>query len=156
MNWAALEFGFEWEDPPAESMRQLASELVEMARARGTQPAICAQRDCLVPGAADARCIDAQRLESVAGGVIKAERRGGRWECGCRASKDIGDYDTYPHGCVCCDSVINWQLAQARFHQHDPQGEFLFPTHDAVENVADEGMQRLPPFFFDDAVADRG
>jgi hypothetical protein len=146
MNWAASEFGFEWEDPPAETKRQLASEMVEMARARGMKLAICAQPDYLVPGAADARCIDAERLESVAGKVIKAERRGGRKECGCFASKDIGDYDTCPHGCVYCYAVVNRPLAQARFHQHDPEGEYLFPVHDAVEAVPGPRSQSLPLF----------
>jgi hypothetical protein len=128
MNRAAEDFGFEWQDPPADDKRQLATELVEMAKARGMQLSVCAQRDFLVPGAADARCIDAARLEEVSGKPIMAEQKGGRKECGCFASRDIGEYDTCPHGCVYCYAVLRRHLAQKRYHEHDPLSEFLFPT----------------------------
>ena len=50
-----------------------------------------------------------------------------RPECGCYASKDIGEYDTCPHGCVYCYAVQNRDLAKTRFREHDPMSEFLFP-----------------------------
>lgn len=56
------------------------------------------------------------------GGQVKGARK----ECGCFASIDIGEYDTCPHGCVYCYAVNNRKLAQARFRDHDPLGEFLF------------------------------
>lgn len=126
MEWAAQEFGFTWEDPSPDAKRQLATDLVQIASANGMRLSVCSQRDFIVPGAHDARCIDAERLESVAGRRIRADQRGNRKECGCFASRDIGDYDTCPHGCVYCYAVLNRELAQQRFREHDPAAEFLF------------------------------
>lgn len=133
MEWASSRFGFTWEDPAIEAKRQLATELVQMASANGMKLSVCSQRDFIVPGASDARCIDAARLEEVAGHRITAAHRGNRKECGCFASRDIGDYDTCPHGCVYCYAVLNRELAQQRFRDHDPHGEFLFTPPTGAE-----------------------
>lgn len=147
MNWAADKFGFEWEDPSAETKRELASELVQMASAHGMRLSICSQRDYLVEGAADARCVDADRLTDVAQKQIRAELKGPRKECGCFASRDIGDYDTCPHGCVYCYAVLNRELAQSRFREHDPEGEFLFPQpHIGEDDIDDDQSRQLPLF----------
>lgn len=149
MEWASREFAFDWEDPPTATKLSLASELVAIAGSHGLKLSVCSQRDFIVPGAHDARCIDADRLAAVAGRSVHADLRGNRKECGCFASRDIGDYDTCPHGCVYCYAVLNRELAQRRFREHDPSSEFLFPNG-AIEpdNVADEhrdGLQ-LPLF----------
>src|SRR5690606_10315009 len=67
MDKAAEEFGFTWEDPAAETKQAIATEMVEMAKASGMRLSICSQPDFLVPGAVEARCVDAERLERVAG-----------------------------------------------------------------------------------------
>jgi len=149
MEWASREFGFTWEDPSLKTKLLLASEMVQIAGAHGQRLSICSQRDFLVPGAHDARCIDAERLAAVAGRHVHADLRGNRKECGCFASRDIGDYDSCPHGCVYCYAVLNRELAQRRFREHDPDAEFLFPqaaseSVQAVE-VEHEGLQ-LPLF----------
>ena len=57
----------------------------------------------------------------------KVKLQGNRKECGCFASRDIGAYDTCPHGCVYCYAVQQRDVALRRFKEHDPGGEFLFP-----------------------------
>jgi Domain of unknown function (DUF1848) len=62
--------------------------------------------------------------------VDKVELRGNRKECGCFASKDIGEYDTCPHACVYCYAVEQRDLALECYKDYDPTGEFLFPPKD--------------------------
>ena len=127
LNQAARDNGFVWEDPPAEVKRQLLSELAEIAAAYSMKLTICTQPELMVPGVQEARCIDAQRLMDVADRPITAKLKGMRKGCGCFQSKDIGAYDTCPHGCVYCYAVRQRSVALSRYQQHDPQGEFLFP-----------------------------
>lgn len=142
MDWASEEFGFTWHDPDKEEKRDLLTELVPIAKAHGMQLTVCSQPDFVVPGTGEARCIDAQRLEEVSGRPIRAELRGARKECGCFASRDIGDYDTCPHGCVYCYAVQKRNLAQRRYREHDPKSEFLFPVSGVPNEAPPPDPQR--------------
>ncbi|MEW6303419.1 MAG: DUF1848 domain-containing protein [Verrucomicrobiota bacterium] len=126
LNAAGKEFSFTWHDPSADEKRNLGKKLVEIAGSFGLRLSICAQRELLVDGAFDARCVDAERLGRIAGEHISTKLRGNRKECGCFASRDIGEYDTCPHGCVYCYAVRNQELALARYRKHNPNSEFLF------------------------------
>lgn len=125
MDAAARKSGFVWEDPVDDIKLALASDLVRIASGCGMRLSVCGQRQYLVPGAFDARCIDSDRLSIVAGRPVEAAAKGHRPECGCFASRDIGEYDTCPHGCVYCYAVQTPALARRRHRQHDPEGEFL-------------------------------
>jgi hypothetical protein len=127
MRRAAAEHGFSWSDPPDEWKQALASELAGLAAAHKMQLTVCSQPRYIASGCAEARCVDATRLTDVGGRTLKACLKGNRKECGCFESRDIGEYDTCPHGCVYCYAVHNQELAKARYKQHDPLGESLFP-----------------------------
>lgn len=131
MERAAAAAGFTWQDPDDEVKLQLATELVDIARSHGMQLTTCSQNRYLVPGARPARCVDVDRLSDVAGHRVRALRKGNRPDCECAQSRDIGDYDTCPHGCVYCYAVLHQKLAQERWRRHDPTGEFLFPPGNA-------------------------
>jgi Domain of unknown function (DUF1848) len=136
VDWAANKFGFSWAEHEAmqdETTIKLIIELAEIAQCYGMQLKICSQKAYLVPGIIEeAHCVDADRLEKVSHKTIpdKAKQRGNRKECGCFASKDIGEYDTCPHGCVYCYAVQNRDVALQRYKAHDPASEFLFPPKD--------------------------
>ncbi len=133
MDWAAREFGFAWDEHEAmslENIRDLVAELAQIAASYSMQLKICSQKALLMPGVTEeARCIDAEHLERIAGSSIVANTKlqGNRKECGCFASRDIGEYDTCPHGCVYCYAVQYREVALRRYKEHDPTGEFLFP-----------------------------
>ena len=133
MDWAANEFKFDWSDPDDEFKYNLATELASIAKSYRMQLKMCSQKQYLAPGVEEARCVDAQRLMKISMRPLVAKLKGNRPDCGCFASRDIGDYDTCPHGCVYCYAVQNRELAQSRYKAHDPESEFLFTPNNYVE-----------------------
>jgi len=61
----------------------------------------------------------------VAGAAIAGVRKSHRDRCACWASRDIGEYDTCPHGCVYCYAVNSRTAAKRYYRSHDPKSEFL-------------------------------
>lgn len=144
MEKAAKEHGFTWSDPADEWKKGLATELASIASAHRIRLTVCSQPQFIMPGCYEARCVDADRLADVIGSRIKACLKGNRKECGCFESRDIGEYDTCPHGCVYCYAVQNQTLAKTRHKQHDPMGESLFPLPaDAVDPSKDDEQPGL-------------
>ncbi len=151
LDLAAQKAGFTWRDPSRDEKRALASKLVEIARRHALRLTLCAQRDLLVPGAGDARCIDADRLARVAGRPIAAGTQGHRKDCGCFESRDIGAYDTCPQGCVYCYAVQNQKLALRQRRAHDPASAFLVPPSEgAGAGASDAPSDPTLPLFHQD------
>lgn len=124
---AAARAGFGWRDPETGEKRDLAAALTAIAAENDMALTVCAQADLVPPGAAPARCVDAGRLADIAGRPLTAPVRGNRPDCLCHASRDIGAYDTCPHGCRYCYAVSSHETAKRRYAAHDPRGAFLFP-----------------------------
>jgi hypothetical protein len=122
---AARRFGFAWRDPPLAEKQDLLARLAAIAAEHGLVPTLCSQPELLVPGLSEARCIDAERLADVGQSPVMARENGNRPGCRCALSRDIGAYDTCPHGCVYCYAVADRDRALARFRAHDPAGESL-------------------------------
>jgi hypothetical protein len=118
---------FTWADPDTGTKRALAADLAAIAGDVGMALRVCAQAVCVPPGGEPARCIDAARLSDIAGRPVVAGVKGNRPDCLCHASRDIGAYDTCPHGCCYCYAVSAPGIAKQRHAAHDPEGPFLFP-----------------------------
>ena len=71
--------------------RALLAALAPIARRNAMRLCVCADPNALVPGAAPARCIDAQRLSDVAGRDVRVPTGGFRPGCLCARAIDIGD-----------------------------------------------------------------
>jgi hypothetical protein len=147
LNNAAKSAAFSWIDPPSSQKFALCLELTAIARKFGMQLCVCSQRDYVVPGAIDAQCVDRGRLAELAGRLIAAPLKGNRPECGCFESRDIGDYDTCPHGCVYCYAVRDRRLAQERYREHDPEADCLFKADSEAERPVETPAQGTLPMF---------
>lgn len=122
---AAAAAGFVWHDPPADDKRALLAQLREIAADHNMKLSLCGQPELLSDGGRAAKCIDAARLSDIAGHDIAGRDKAHRRTCDCHASRDIGDYESCPHGCVYCYAVRRRATAKQRHQRHDPSGPFL-------------------------------
>ncbi len=128
MDAAAAPAGFSWADPAELDKRALLGDLVAIAHRHGMALTVCCQPDLLHgTGARPARCIDADRLASVARRPIKARTKPNRPGCLCAESRDIGAYDTCPHGCVYCYAVSSVERAKALYKAIEATSSSLQP-----------------------------
>ncbi len=125
-----------WHDPEPARKRELLARLAPVAARHGMRLTLCSQPDLLVDEVAPARCIDAGRLARLAGHPIPARDKGNRPGCACAESRDIGAYDSCPHGCIYCYAVRDRALARRNFARHDPESEFLIPPTNAGISAA--------------------
>lgn len=132
---AADQSQLEWDDPEASWKRDFIGELAITSREHGIQLTVCTQPTLIPPLAATARCIDADRLTRISGKPLPAKIKGNRPECACYESRDIGAYDTCPHGCIYCYAVQNRDLALQRYKAHDPNSEMLFEPVGGISRV---------------------
>ena len=122
LDLAAKQHGFTWRDPDWDEKQALLPELQAIAAAQNMRLTVCSQPEA---GGTGAACIDATRLSDLAGHDIKARQKGNRRGCLCAESRDIGAYDTCPHGCAYCYAVRDRDKALANYRGHDAAGERL-------------------------------
>ncbi|MBM3600037.1 MAG: DUF1848 domain-containing protein [Alphaproteobacteria bacterium] len=132
LEMAARRHGFTWRDPLVGEKHALLARLAEIAAEQSIRLTLCTQPELAADGLPPARCIDAARLSDVAARDISAREKGNRPGCLCAESRDIGDYDTCPHGCVYCYAVQSPVLARQRHKAHDPARASLTPETEPV------------------------
>ena len=81
----------------------LTKELKQIADRNNISLYACAEDNLLTDtGVIKAHCVDHDLIELVSGNEFKNKEMPSRQECGCIESRDIGYYDSCPHGCVYC------------------------------------------------------
>lgn len=124
-NAAAQKHGFEWSDPQEEDKKHLLNELAIEAQAAGLTPTVCSQPQFESSILQPAKCVDKERLERIKGVSLNVKRRGNRPGCLCAESRDIGSYDSCPHGCCYCYANRTPEVAKKSLKEHDPLGSLL-------------------------------
>ena len=122
LDLAAKQHGFTWRDPDWDEKQALLPELQAIAAAQNMRLTVCSQPEA---GGTGAACIDATRLSELAGHDIKARQKGNRRGCLCAESRDIGTYDTCPHGCAYCYAVRDRDKALMNYRGHTADAERL-------------------------------
>lgn len=115
--------GVRFREPSAEEKAEIARELRRIAEARGITLKACAEEDAVVAETAGrAACIDPERINRLTGAVKKRRVVATRPGCLCVESRDIGYYDSCPHGCVYCYSNDSPEKALANARRYRREG----------------------------------
>ncbi|MBT3533366.1 MAG: DUF1848 domain-containing protein [Rhodospirillaceae bacterium] len=122
LDLAARRDGFTWRDPDGVEKQALLGSLQNIAADHRMKLTVCSQPEI---GGTAAHCIDAERLSDLAGHAISARVKGNRDGCLCAESRDIGAYDSCPHGCAYCYAVRNRDKALGSYRDHDQNSERL-------------------------------
>ncbi|MEE9199952.1 MAG: DUF1848 domain-containing protein [Candidatus Brocadiales bacterium] len=122
-------------DPSLTDKMSLTERLREIADSHGITLYSCCKEALATGGVRQARCVDGELLFKLfphrpRQTKINPTRRG----CRCVVSRDIGAYDTCPHGCVYCYANMNKELAKKRSATHDPSSDILTPAHTPLKS----------------------
>ncbi len=115
--------GVNFKEWSPEWMRMFAARLAAVNRERwGYRLATCAEAvDLSEYGIEHNRCIDPELIARLSPDLdlsaLKADK-GQRLLCGCIQSKDIGAYNTCPHGCLYCYANTSPTIAASNFKKH--------------------------------------
>ncbi len=109
-------------DNPEETEKlALLEQLRIIAAANDQYLSLCTQPELVQGDLRGASCISAERLGLRHSMKVQGNRKG----CLCVASRDIGGYETCPHGCLYCYAVTNRETAKANFKTHQYQSSGL-------------------------------
>lgn len=146
----------EWNE---ETMRSAAAGLSNIGRNLGIEVVSCAEKiDLSSVGIRHGRCIDDELLHRLFPEDRELQRylgfmtnqptlpgiaiprpslkdKGQRKACGCVTSKDIGSYDTCPHGCIYCYANTSPELARRKAALHDPDADSIIPSAPCRETL---------------------
>ncbi len=120
-----------WRAPDADAKRDLLESLRDIAGEHAMKLTVCTQPEVADGVAEAARCIDTVRLNRMAAHLghppVTARTKGPRPGCMCAESRDIGSYETCPHGCVYCYAVSRPDVTRRNQRMHVPSAETLAP-----------------------------
>lgn len=126
--------GIEYKEWCDESMLSFAEKLSELNESWGLQLATCSEPIALEQfNIEHNRCIDPELIAHLAlndavlqNFLFNARTDGGqRKHCGCILSKDIGTYNTCPHGCAYCYANTTPRSALASYHRHNSYNDSI-------------------------------
>jgi hypothetical protein len=105
------------------------------------QEALCQTRPGGIDGVAKAHCVDIETIRAIAPERYRRLREAPtRQDCGCYESRDIGYYDSCPHGCIYCYANLNRDRAKAFYQDYLqrralPMDEMALPPKTSFQNL---------------------
>lgn len=100
---------------------------IEIARKYHFELQMCAEPyDFSEYGILHQSCLNSQLLKDITGyEFVTPSSQPLRKHCHCYPSRDIGEYNTCPHGCLYCYANDNKKAVQNNYHRHDPLSPLL-------------------------------
>lgn len=129
-----IKSGIKYKEWGNESMLSFAKKLSKLNASWGLRLATCSESIALEQfNIEHNRCIDPELIAHLAPNdavlqnfLFNTHTDGGqRKHCGCILSKDIGAYNTCPHGCAYCYANTTPQSALANYHRHNPNNDSI-------------------------------
>jgi hypothetical protein len=115
--------GVRFREPSAEEKAEIIRELRAIAANRGMTLKACAEDEAVIAtGVERAACVDPERINRLTGAVKRRRVAPSRPGCLCVESRDVGYYDSCPHGCVYCYSNDSPEKALAGARRYRREG----------------------------------
>jgi hypothetical protein len=111
---------FRYQEAGRDAQCDLAEKLAGIGERFGIRLLACCEDSLIGKRIGKARCVDPDLIGRIAPSDPALPLRPSREECGCAASRDIGAYDTCPHGCVYCYANASPEAALRRYRECDP------------------------------------
>jgi hypothetical protein len=111
----AHEHGVHFRDADLAERLEIVRQLLPIAAThKMTLYSCCEDALCAINGVAKSRCVDIETIREIAPARYRRLRAAPtREDCGCYESRDIGYYDSCPHGCIYCYANLNRDKAKA-------------------------------------------
>ena len=123
--------------------QQLVKAFVQIAKKYQFQIQMCAEPyDFSEYGVLSQSCLNARILKDITGyDFISVSSQPLRQHCHCYPSRDIGEYNTCPHGCLYCYANENKQKVMENYQLHDPLSPLLI-GHVHEDDIIKQAKQK--------------
>jgi len=122
----------------------LVEEFISIAASKKISLYACAEDQLLetIPGLNKAHCVDADIIDRICsnGGTLDYDSSPSRIGCGCIESKDIGYYDSCPHGCIYCYANMDPEKAFENAKEYMLRG---FPMDNLIKEELKDNQGKL-------------
>lgn len=128
-----------------EEMIRLAGEFSRIGRQNEIKIRTCAEAtDLSAYGIEASGCITYAAIERAIGAKLKRLRgKPVRPHCGCIPNRDIGAYNTCPHGCRYCYANYDQKCVQRNLERHDPDSPLLIGYPEASDIIKSANQESL-------------
>jgi hypothetical protein len=135
------ETGIQFFDSNLEEQINITKKFQQIADKRNITLHACAEDQLLtITGIEKAHCVDQDLINKVSNGVNKKFKPApSRLGCGCIESRDIGYYNSCPHGCIYCYANMDPETALMKAKEYSEEG---FP-YDKLEPFINDQLTMI-------------
>jgi hypothetical protein len=135
-------------EPTLQERRTLLETMVPVAGARGIEIRTCADyAGTRIDGLGESGCVTREMLRRYTG-IEAPALPGGPKRAGCKCdlpTRDIGVYNTCPHGCKYCYANHDMKQVMANYRKHDPESPLLIGTLEKSDRISWTKQESFTP-----------